>query len=143
MRIVNSITRAAIGFALCLAANAALAEVVVVVSAKSVVGTLTANQAADIFLGKTKEFPSGGPATPVDQNEGSAIRDEFYTKVAGKSAAQVKAYWSKIIFSGKGQPPKEVADSSAVKKLIADNPNVIGYIDKAAVDSSVKSVLAN
>lgn len=143
MRIANCITRATCGFALCLAANMALAEVVVVVSAKSAVTALTASQAADIFLGKSKEFPSGGQAIPIDQNEGSAIRDEFYTKVAGKSAAQVKAYWSKIIFSGKGQPPKEVADSAAVKKLIADNPNVIGYIDKAAVDSSLKTVLAN
>jgi len=140
---INSVTRAVIGCVFGLTASLASAEVVVVVSAKSAVGNLTAAQAADIFLGKASSFPSGGQAVPVDQKEGSAIRDEFYTKVTGKSAAQVKAYWSKIIFSGKGQPPKEVSDSAAVKKLIADNPNIIGYIDKAAVDSSVKTVLAN
>lgn len=143
MRMMNSVTRAVIGCVLGLTASLASAEVVVVVSTKSAVGNLTAAQAADIFLGKASSFPSGGQAVPVDQKEGSAIRDEFYTKVTGKSAAQVKAYWSKIIFSGKGQPPKEVSDSAAVKKLIADNPNIIGYIDKAAVDSSVKTVLAN
>ncbi len=143
MRMINSVTRAVIGCVFGLTASLASAEVVVVVSAKSAVGNLTAAQAADIFLGKASSFPSGGQAVPVDQKEGSAIRDEFYTKVTGKSAAQVKAYWSKIIFSGKGQPPKEVSDSAAVKKLIADNPNIIGYIDKAAVDSSVKTVLAN
>ncbi len=143
MRITNCITRATIGFVLCLAVNVVSAEVVVVVSAKSSTSTLTANQASDIFLGKSKELPGGGQAVPIDQKEGSAVRDEFYTKVASKSAAQVKAYWSKIIFSGKGQPPKEAADSAAVKKLVADNPNAIGYIDKAAVDGSVKVVLAN
>ena len=137
------LARAITALVLSLTANLVLAEVVVVVSAKSAAGTLTAAQAADIFLGKSATFPSGGQAIPIDQSEGSAIRDEFYTKVGGKSAAQVKAYWSKIIFSGKGQPPKEVADSAAVKKLVADNPNVIGYIDKAAVDGSVKVVLAN
>jgi ABC-type phosphate transport system substrate-binding protein len=143
MRILNNTTRVACGCVLVLAANITIADVAVVVSAKSAAGNLTAAQAADIFLGKATSFPSGGQAIPIDQNEGSAIRDEFYTKIGGKSAAQVKAYWSKIIFSGKGQPPKEVADSAAVKKLIADNPNVIGYIDKGAVDGSVKVVLAN
>lgn len=143
MRIEKTMKRTIVGFALAFGFSLAQAEVVVVVSAKSAAGTLTAAQASDIFLGKLTSFPSGGQVIPVDQAEGSAIRDEFYTKVAGKSAAQVKAYWSKIIFSGKGQPPKEVADSSAVKKLIADNPNIIGYIDKSAVDGSVKTVLAN
>ena len=143
MRIANYLARAIVGCTLGVAANLVSAEVVVVVSAKSGASAVTASQAADIFLGKSKEIPGGGAVTPIDQKEGSAIRDEFYTKVAGKSAAQVKAYWSKIIFSGKGQPPKEVADSAAVKKMIADNPNAIGYIDKAAVDSSVKAVLSN
>lgn len=126
-----------------LGGNAARAEVAVVVSSKSSVGNLTAAQASDIFLGKSSSFPGGGNAVPIDQSEGAAVRDEFYTKVAGKSAAQVKAYWSKIIFSGKGQPPKEVADSAAVKKQLAENPNAIGYIDKAAVDGTVKAVLVN
>jgi hypothetical protein len=143
MRILSNSSCVMAGLILALAAHSALAEVAVVVSAKSAAGTLTAAQATDIFLGKANTFPSGGQAIPIDQSEGSAIRDEFYTKVASKSAAQVKAYWSKIIFSGKGQPPKEVADSSAVKKLIADNPNVVGYIDKAAVDGSVKVVFSN
>jgi hypothetical protein len=143
MRTLSNSSCVIAGLVLALSTSAVLADVAVVVSAKSTAGTLTAAQASDIFLGKASAFPSGGQAIPIDQNEGSAIRDEFYTKVANKSAAQVKAYWSKIIFSGKGQPPKEVADSSAVKKLIADNPNVIGYIDKAAVDGSVKVVFAN
>lgn len=123
--------------------SVAWAEVAVVVSSKSSAGNLTAAQAADIFLGKSSTFPSGGNAVPIDQSEGSPVRDEFYTKIAGKSAAQVKAYWSKIIFSGKGQPPKEVADSAAVKKQLAENPNAVGYIDKAAVDGSVKTLLVN
>jgi ABC-type phosphate transport system substrate-binding protein len=127
----------------CLCASLARADVAVVVSSKSSAGNLTAAQVTDIFLGKSSSFPGGGAAVPIDQTEGSAVRDEFYTKVTGKSAAQVKAYWSKIIFSGKGKPPKDVADSAAVKKQLADNPNAIGYIDKAAVDGTVKTVLAN
>lgn len=119
----------------------ALADVVVIVSAKSSASTLTEDQAADIFLGRTNTLPGGGQAVPVDQAEGSAARDLFYSKVASKSAAQLKAYWSKQIFSGKGQPPKEAGDNAAVKGVVAGNPNAIGYIDKSAVDATVKVLL--
>ncbi len=140
MSVAKNIKAVMLACALALLTDVASADFVVVVSAKSPVGNLSAEQVFDIFLGKTSNFPGGGPTLPVDQLEGSALRDEFYAKVASKSPAQLKAYWSKIVFTGKGQPPKEVADSSAVKKLIAENPNAIGYIDKSAVDSGVKAV---
>ena len=120
----------------------AWADIAVVVSAKSPVGNLTQEQVSQIFLGKTSAFPGGQPALPIDQAEGQASRDEFYSKVTGKSAAQLKAYWSKLIFTGKGQPPKEVANTAEVKKLVANNPNTIAYIEKGAVDSSVKVVFS-
>ena len=75
---------------------------------------------------------------PIDQAEGSVAREEFYTRFLGKSPAQVKAYWAKIIFTGRGQPPKEVASSIEVKKRVAENPNAIGYIDQSHVDESVR-----
>ena len=118
-----------------------LAETVVVVSAKSSATALTMDQVSDIFLGKSAALPGGGQAVPVDQAEG-ALREDFYHKATGKTGAQVKAFWSKQIFTGKGQPPKEVGDSAAVKALVANNPNLIGYIDKSALDGSVKSVLS-
>ncbi|MGL5985396.1 MAG: phosphate ABC transporter substrate-binding protein [Burkholderiales bacterium] len=120
----------------------AFADVVVVVSAKSPVGNLTAEQVSQLFLGKTSTFPGGAQAMPIDQAEGQPPRDEFYTKITGKSAAQVKAYWSKIIFTGKGQPPRELPNTAEVKKMVSANPNTIGYIEKSAVDSSVKVVLS-
>lgn len=118
------------------------AEVVVVVSAKSAVSPLSKQEVSDLFLGKASAFPGGGVAVPVDQAEGAPARDEFHSKVTGKSGAQLKSYWSKQVFSGKGTPPKELANSDEVKKLVAANPSTIGYLDKAAVDASLKVVLA-
>jgi len=123
-------------------APCAWADVVVVVSAKSDVASLTGEQVSQIFLAKSSSFPGGGAAAPIDQDEGSAPRNEFYTKVTGKDAAQLKAYWSQLLFSGKAQQPPHVADSAAVKKAVNDKAGGIGYIEKSAVDATVKVVLA-
>lgn len=123
-----------------LAAGSAQADVVVIMSAKSGVAELTKQQVSDIFLGKAQSFPDGKPAVPIDHAESSPLRDEFHGKVTGKNGAQLKAFWSKQLFSGKGTPPKEMSNSADVKKLLADNPNMIGYADKATVDGSVKTV---
>ena len=77
---------------------------------------------------------------PVDQNEGAATRGEFYKKVANKDAAQLNAYWSKLIFTGQGQPPKAVGGDDAVIELVSKNPNMIGYVSGAATTSKVKVV---
>lgn len=122
-------------------AFSAQAEVVVVVSSKSSVTSLTAEQTAKIFLGKVVTFPNEHAAFPIDQPEGSAVRDEFYSKVTHKNSSQLTAYWAKIIFTGEGRPPQLIAGDMAVRKAIANNPNAIGYIDKSAVNHSVRVVL--
>ncbi|HEY6457549.1 MAG TPA: hypothetical protein VIY90_19905 [Steroidobacteraceae bacterium] len=128
--------------ALSLCVGGAAADIVAVVSSKSPVNTLSKDQVADIFLGKTLRFPGGAEAVPIDQEEGSAARNEFYAAVSGKSPAQLTAHWSKMIFTGRGLPPKQVADSIAAKKLVIANPNAISYIDRSLVDGSVRVVLA-
>jgi ABC-type phosphate transport system substrate-binding protein len=117
----------------------AQAENVVVVSSKSTVGNLSKEQIADIYLGSSKEFPNGGQALPLLQSGGS-VRAEFFEKILGKSEAQAKSIWSRIVFSGKGNAPREVSDTAEVLKLIAANPNCIGIVEKSAVNASVKVV---
>ena len=112
----------------------AMAEVVVVVNPKAAESSMTKDQVAQFFLGKSTAM------TPIDQADSSPLRAEFYKKVADKDAAQAKALWSKLVFTGKATMPKEVADSAAVKAAVAANPKAIGYIDKSAVDASVKVV---
>ena len=125
----------------CGLAGAAAGELVVIVSAKSPVSVLRPEQVADIFLGQVLRFPDGEEAVALDQSVGTPLRDEFYSRVAGKSPALLKAYWTKMIFTGRGQPPREARNSAAVRRLVADNPALIGYIEKETLDVSVKAVL--
>lgn len=96
---------------------------------------LSKAQIANLYLGRSAELH------PLDLPEGNATRDIFYKKATERAPAQVKAAWSRLVFSGKGTPPKEVPDAAAVKKAVAADPKAIGYIDKADADASVNVVL--
>ncbi|MEO6079141.1 MAG: phosphate ABC transporter substrate-binding protein [Steroidobacteraceae bacterium] len=140
MKFINYAWIWAVCLTFCLYGGNAVAEVVAVVSSKNQVKTLSKTQVADIFLGKVRRFPDGTAALPIDQAEGSSARDEFYTKVAAKTAAQMKAHWSKIIFTGRGRPPLWGANIAELKKRIAENPSAIGYIDRAQLDASIREI---
>jgi hypothetical protein len=115
--------------------STAQAEVVLIVNPKHPAATMTPEQAANIYLGKDSNF------SPVDLPESAVQRGEFYVKVAGKESAQVKAIWARLVFTGKSQPPKEVPTSADAVKFVAGNEKAIAYVDKSAVNDTVKAVL--
>ncbi len=130
-----------LGLAGCLLAGAVFAETVVVVNPKNPVNSMTSKQVSNVFLGKTAEMPTVGAAVPFDLPEDSPLRLDFYQKIMQMNFSQMKSYWSKQVFTGKGFPPKEAGASSAdVKKAVAETPGGIGYMEKSSVDGSVKVI---
>ena len=122
--------------ALALCATCAGAADLVVIANPASGAPLTKDQVADIFLGKSQAL------APVDQPEGAPVYADFYRKATGRDVAQVKATWARLVFSGKAQAPRQLPDSAAVKKAVAADPKAVGYIEKSAVDASVKVVLS-
>ena len=118
-----------------LAACALPAAAQVVVIGHPSAPALTISQVQDAYLGKNKSY------TLIDLPEASPVKGDFYRKATGRELAQVKSIWSRIVFSGAGQPPKELQDAAAVKKAVAADPKVIGYIERSALDGSVKTLL--
>ncbi|MFL6698047.1 MAG: hypothetical protein ACJ8GJ_12825 [Vitreoscilla sp.] len=137
----NGVTRRLLAGALICVPMFAQAGIAVVVGASSPAAKLSAEQVAQLFLAKTSALPGAGQAVLIDQSEGAAVRDAFYVQVTGKSAAQVKALWSRLVFSGAAQLPQALASGGDVKKFVSGNANAIGYIDASEVDASVKVLL--
>jgi ABC-type phosphate transport system substrate-binding protein len=133
--------RSALLFACLADAPVCAADLVVIVSARNPVAALRADQVAAIFLGQSVRFPDGAEAVPYDLRLGTPLRDEFYARVTNKTPALVKAHWSKMVFTGRGQPPAELPDSTAVRRKVADDLGAIGYIERGALDGSVHAVL--
>jgi len=137
---IHSTARRLAGVLLLAGCAAASAQVVVIVNPKSGISTLSNEQLASLYLGKASSLP-GGVTQALDLPESSPAREQFYSKATGKNAAQVKAIWARLAFSGKATPPKELASAAEVKKQVASQPDAIGYIEKSAADGSVKTVL--
>lgn len=126
-------------FAIACLSSISLAETAVIVHPDSGISSLNDQDISRIFLGKSKSYPNGNKVAPINQKDGAA-RDTFLKEVCKKSASQYKAYWSKLVFTGKGTPPKELSGDAEVKSAVASNPEAIGYIDASAVDASVRVV---
>ncbi|AOE86015.1 phosphate ABC transporter substrate-binding protein [Pseudomonas sp. TCU-HL1] len=124
-------SKAVLAIALLLAATQAHSEVVVVMNA----GTSAApsqSDVANIFLGKDTRLKG------IDQAGWNPTKERFYGSVTGKNESQLKSYWSGLVFTGKGQPLRSVADDAAVVALVAEEANAIGYVDRSAVNDKVK-----
>ena len=122
-----------------LSTSLCMAEVVVIVNPSNS-ATLSDEDISGIFLAKMKSFPNGGAAIPINQQPNADPTKVFNEKVVKKTDQQLKAYWSKLVFTGQGTPPKEVASDADVIQLVADNPNTIGYVNSATVTGNVKVI---
>lgn len=93
-----------------------------------------------IFLKKTKKFPNGMKATPLNQRSSSDIRKIIIMQLLRKLPRQDKAYWANYQFSGKGRPPRVVRGGEEVLALVAKEKSCIGYINSELLNHSVKVV---
>jgi ABC-type phosphate transport system substrate-binding protein len=117
------------------------AKIAIVVHPDNSTDSLTQIQAANIFLGKVKTMPNGQLVIPIDQSRKSSVRADFYLKLVNKNPNQLNAYWARQVFTGRSQPPNQVASDAEIKALIGANPGMVGYISSDKVDDSLKVIL--
>lgn len=114
------------------------ADIVVIGNRDLPANSLSRDELSRIYLGKTKYLSSGAKIVPVDQRSGSMIREKFYNDLFQKSESEMKAYWSRIMFTGQGYPPIQENDDSSVLETVSKNANCLGYIDRSALNDTVK-----
>lgn len=118
----------------------AMAEVVVI-GHPAGPDSISSNQVRDIYLNRSQQLPDGQKARAFELPEGNSARSEFHDKVTGRNDAQLKAFWSQQVFTGRGQPPEEQGNAAAIKARVSSTPGSIGYVDAADVDATVKVIL--
>ncbi len=120
----------------------ACAEVVVVISAKAGVSKLSQDEVINIFLGRHRKLPSGEAAQPYDLPASDKLRGDFYRRLVDKSPAEINAYWARLTFSGKTNPPQVSPSLQDLLKTLASVPGAVGYLDRNQIDERVRIVLS-
>lgn len=116
------------------------AELVVVVNARSGVAAMSRNEVVNLFFGRSRQFFNGIEAQPVDMLDAHPDRARFYAALVGKDLAEVNAYWSRQVFSGRLPPPVKVATPEEVLKWVVSHPGGIGFVELSKADARVRVV---
>ena len=117
----------------------AYADVVVIMHPSQTI-TINQDDVTRLYMGRLGDV-AGVNLVPVNLVDSHPLKSQFDEAALGRSSSQLKAYWSRLIFTGKGTPPKEVGSDSEVLALVAANPNIIGYVAADKVDDSVRVVM--
>ncbi|MBT9496101.1 MAG: hypothetical protein IV103_02165 [Zoogloea sp.] len=123
-----------------LLSGASRAEIVVVASNRSGPIELTREQAEKLYLGRSVTLGDGTPISLVDLPNGT-LRDDFYLKLTGKNPAQIQAYWSHLVFTGRALPPREAASVAEARQWLGNTPNLIGYLDRTDLTSNMRILI--
>lgn len=93
-----------------------------------------------IYMGKSKTFANGERAHMISLDPGNPLTTQFRAKVLNKTNSQYKSHWSKLVFTGKSKPAKEVATEAEIVNFVKSNISAIGFVNQANVPSDVKII---
>ncbi len=111
----------------------AQAELVVIAHPEGPV-ELSQNELRDLYLGRSDHWQV------LELADGHPLRQAFHQQVTRRNEAQLRAHWSRLVFTGRGTPPRQLNDPQAILGEVARAPNVIGYVEADAVTDEVRII---
>lgn len=118
----------------------AQAQLVVIGSQDIKINHLTTTQLAGIYLGKHVSLSTHEDLNPIDQNTGSKIYSQFYSKIADMDTSSVDSYWSGLVFSGESSRPPEVEGDRSAIASVENSHKAIAYVDSSSIGTQIANV---
>ncbi len=132
---------AALLLILCLPTPVLAQDFKVVVNDANPLTTIRADDLSRIFLKKTATWPGGLPAYPIDQSSKSETRQAFSLAVHKRDTNAIRAYWQRMVFSGRAVSPIEMTMDAGVLDAVRSNPGAVGYVNASTrVGDGVKII---
>jgi hypothetical protein len=118
-----------LAFMLLLSQNVSAGEDdIAVISFNKNFATLSVGKVKMLYRGKLKRL-NGQKYALIDWPAGSAMKIDFYKSLLGQSESKINAARAKLVFSGKGYPPKVLSKDyyPTLEAYLKLHPNSIGY----------------
>ena len=130
MRIFWRLPLLALLLALC--AGHASARLVLVVHPDSPIQKLSKPEVINIYMGRYSVI-GGSKVNAIDLSPSHEERAQFYRQLVNKTTAEMNAYWSRLIFSGKTEPPLQVQTTQQLIRMLKEDKNALGYLDSSQI----------
>ncbi len=128
-----------IAMLLLLPAGNAFAQIAIISNPDMEINSLRAKDVLRIFLRKKKTL--SGRVVKIAIQKDKPLHAEFVHDYIHKTPKQFTRYYKKMIFTGKGRPPKKVRDDAAMLHWVATTPGAIGYISAGTANDTVKVIV--
>jgi ABC-type phosphate transport system substrate-binding protein len=116
-------------------------EMIVVIANKNVGATkVTRDDLRPIFQTKKDTWPDGTPAKAFNLPDNNRSRQGFDAAVLGLDPDRVARYWIDRKIRGGERPPQTAPSSAVMVKVIGKTAGGVGYVERAAVDATVKII---
>ena len=113
---------------------------VFIVHSSNTVQELSRADVSRLFLRRTTRWEDGQKVLPVNLVEASPLRVEFSREINHKSVAAEKAFYQRLIFTGRGVPPVEFHTEDDVVTFVARKPGAICYISRSKLTEEVREI---
>ncbi len=126
--------------------------------------TITRNTLSAIFGMRLRAWTDGTPIRVYVLPDDNAVHVAFSKEILGVFPHQLRTAWDRLVFSGTGQAPREVADEEEMRTRIAGidgtrpvvvgseeqmreklarNAGAIGYLSRKMIDERVDVLQVN
>lgn len=129
-----------LNIALLLLCNSALADIAVIAHVDNT-AALNAEDLRLRFLGRAlSPHSTAQNTTPVNLPFGHPSRVLFDREILGKSEANVRTYWARMIFTSRARPPFELSQDDKVLEFVKTHENAVGYINSELVTDEIRVI---
>ena len=122
------------------AVETATPKIAVIVGAKSAVTHVSADDLRELYLRRTRLWPNGTRAIPINLPPENPVLERFSQLVLGRSTQDLVPYWNARYFEGI-TPPTVLPSPAAIRAYLAVEPAAIAYVPVEEVDDACRTLL--
>jgi hypothetical protein len=114
-------------------------EMAVVVHPSNPSSDVTWTEVLAMFRGEQQHWKGGRKIYLILLEAGSTEREVMLKRVYGMTDVELKQFWLGKLYRGEiAAFPRVVASGLAARRIVAQAPNALAFIDSSAVDGTVK-----
>jgi ABC-type phosphate transport system substrate-binding protein len=101
---------------------------------------LTRNELQAIFTMRLRTWSNGAAIRVFVLPDSAPLHADFAKEKLSIFPYVLRNYWDRMVFSGTGQFPVELASPAEMRERLADTPGSIGYLPPELIDQRVRAL---